>query len=415
MTANTYIEQGARFQCVPDCGFCCKFWDIHIDAKRKDALLERPWVETIAQDLTKREGLPLFKIIGQTEQAVLQRQRGTCSFINERQLCSIHAVEGYDAKPVACQQFPFIYYQTPRGLEVFLDHTCPEVIQNKGELVRVEEIQARVSGEHILKITLPIPLTSNISLDWESYLALEDVFLKILEQPLSYEEKILHLNRIVVELSKQLSPHPNERETKTALQTAIPVDLKLVLPNLGKESAHSSKRNLYLAILIQLVESAYSGEVGPGRMGMIGLLKRILRQWKRAGQNCFHVFNFEVFYPDIQQIGFQSEVKSYKEILDRYLFHLVKRLVGTGKIPINKRVAIIATNFALVKWFSSAYAASRSQPIVTQEEIVFAIKVVEKFLSNGLFNKMSKEKNFLSNYINFLYENPSLPITMLSG
>ena len=369
----------------------------------------------MAQDLTKREGLPLFKIIGQTEQAVLQRQCGTCSFINERQLCSIHAAEGYDAKPVACQQFPFIYYQTPRGLEVFLDHSCPEVIQNKGELVKEEEIQDRVSGEHVLKITLPIPLTSNITLDWESYLALEDVFLKILEQPLSCEEKILYLNRIVIELSKQLSPHPNERETRTALQTGIAVDLKLVLPNLGKESAHSSKRNLYLAILIQLVESAYSGEVGPGRMGMLGLLKRILRQWKRAGQNRFHVFDFEVFYPDIHRIGFQGEGESYKEILDRYLFHLVKRLVGTGNIPINKRVAIMATNFALVKWFSCAYAASRKRPIVTQEEIVFAIKVVEKFLSNGLFNKMSKEKNFLSNYINFLYENPSLPTTMLSG
>ena len=89
--------------------------------------------------------------------------------------------------------------------------------------------------------------------------------------------------------------------------------------------------------------------------------------------------------------------------------------MGTGKIPINKRLAIIATNFALVKWFSCAYAASRRRPIVTQEEIVFGIKVVEKFLSNGLFDKMSKEKNFLSNYINFLFDNPSLPTTMLSG
>ena len=232
-------------------------------------------------------------------------------------------MEGYDPKPVACQQFPFIYYQTPRGLEVFLDHSCPEVIQNKGELVKPEEIQDRVSSEHVLKITLPIPLTSSITLDWESYLALEDVFLKILEQPLSYEEKILYLNRIVIELSKQLGPNPDVREIGTALQTGLSVDFKLVLPNLGKESANSSKRNLYLAILIQLVESAYSGEVGPGRMGMLGLLKRILKQWKRVGQIRFHVFDFEVFYPDIRRIGFEGEVESYKEILDRYLFHLV--------------------------------------------------------------------------------------------
>ena len=53
--------------------------------------------------------------------------------------------KGYEAKPVACQQYPFIYYKTPRGLEVFLDHSCPEVIQNNGEVVTAEEIQNRIS------------------------------------------------------------------------------------------------------------------------------------------------------------------------------------------------------------------------------------------------------------------------------
>ena len=409
-----YIEPGARYQCVPDCGFCCGFWDIHIDLGRKDALLKKDWVQTIAQEVKTREGEALFKIIGQQEQALIQRQQEICSFIDERKLCSVHAAEGYNAKPMACQQFPFIYYQTPRGLEVFLDHCCPEVIQNRGDLVAAEEIRNRVSSEHIIPITMPIPLTSSINLDWESYLVLEGVFLNALEQPYSHEEKILNLHQFLISLSKQMGPHPNEEKTRAALRTVQSFEFKSAISNLEGKSSNSSKRELYLAILIQLVESAYSAKVGPGRISMLGLLKRIVKQWKSTGRNRFHVFDFEVSYPDIHRVDFQGEMESFKEILDSYLFYLVRRFVSTGKIPLNKRVAIVAANFALVKWFSCAYAVSQGHSTVGQEEIVFAIKVVEKFLSNGLFNKLNKEKNFLSNYVNFLFDNPSLPGTLLS-
>lgn len=408
------IESGARFQCVPDCGFCCGFWDIHVDLVRKDVLLEKDWVKTMAQDLQKREALPLFKIIGQKENAVIQRQHGTCSFINDRQLCSIHAAEGYDAKPVACQQYPFIYFETPRGLEVFLDHSCPEVIQNNGEVVTVEEVQNWISNEHIHVVGLPIPLTSDLSLDWESYLILEEVFLSVLAQPLSYDERILCLHQIVFELSRQLSSHCDTNATRAALQVFNSIDVVKMLAKTRSQPSSPSKRDLYIAILIQLVESVYSGEVGVERLGMFGMLNKVLRQWKRVGQNDFHVFGFHVKYTDIDQIAYQVEMDPCREIMNRYLLHLVRKLVGTGRIPIIKRISIIATNFAMVKWFSRAYAASKQRPRVIQEDIVFAIKVVEKFLGNSLFNKMEKERNFLSNYVNFLYENPQLPGTMLS-
>src|SRR5206468_9763707 len=93
MPTPILIEPGSRFQCVPDCGFCCGFWDISIDKQRKDALLRKDWVQEMARALEARKHQPLFKIIGQDE--IIQRQNGTCSFINERKLCSIHAVEGY--------------------------------------------------------------------------------------------------------------------------------------------------------------------------------------------------------------------------------------------------------------------------------------------------------------------------------
>jgi lysine-N-methylase len=415
MTGNIYIERGARYQCVPDCGFCCGFWDIHVDLKRKDELLEKTWVQIIAEDLEKRNTQELFRIIGQREQAIVQRQAGTCSFIDERQLCSIHAKEGYASKPLACQQYPFIYYQTPRGLEVFLDHSCPEVILNKGELVTEEEVRDRISNENTIEVALPIPLTSSVSLDWESYLALEEVLLEITRQESSYEERILCLHQLITEVGKQHRPDDKIGATKTAIQCVASDGFAAALAKARLRPSNPSRRDLYLAILIQLVESAYSREVGPGRMSMVDLLKKIVKQWKNTGKNQFYVFKFQVNYQDIPQIDFNCREQPHKEILNRYFSHLVKRFVGTGKIPINKRVAILATNYALVKWFSRAFAASQRRSKVSQEDLVFGIKVVEKFLSNGLFNKMSKEKNFLSNYINFLYDNPSLPGTMLSS
>ena len=271
-------------------------------------------------------------------------------------------------------------------------------------------------NEHIQR-SLDYPFLLPRTLVWigRSYWLLEEVLLKVLAQPLSFEEKILCLHQIALDLSRQLSSHRDSNATRAALQVYDSIDFVTILAKTRSQPSSPSKRDLYIAILIQIVESVYSGEVGDGRFGMLGMLKRILRHWRRAGQNHLHVFGFHVNYTDIDQIAYQVEKEPCKEILDRYLLHLVRRLVGTGKIPIIKRISIIATNFAMVKWFSRAYAASKQRPSVMQEDIVFAIKVVEKFLSNSLFNNMVKERNFFTNYVNFLYENPQLPRTMLSS
>src|SRR5436309_753968 len=134
MSVPILIDPGERFTCVP-CGFCCGFWDIHIDPQRKESLTQKDWVRSLSQDLEDRRHQSLFKILGQGDQWLIQRRGGSCSFLDERLLCSIHAAEGFDAKPLVCQQYPNIYYRTPRGIEVFLDHSCPEVVRNTGETV----------------------------------------------------------------------------------------------------------------------------------------------------------------------------------------------------------------------------------------------------------------------------------------
>ena len=416
MSAQILIDPGTRFQCVPDCGFCCG-WDTHIDRQRKDFLLQRDWVQKLARELEIQKSQQLFRVVGQDGEAIINRQYGACSFISERNLCSIHAAEGHGAKPIVCQQYPNIYYETPRGVEVFLDYSCPEVIRNKGELVTPQAVKRELPRQYVQRVGTAFPLGNKVNLDWEGYLQMEEVFLRVLELPVPYEEKILCLDQIARELGARLAGLPalTGDSVKEVLCAICKNDFESVLAKVRELPSNPSKRDLYLAILIHWVEASFSGEVNERPIASATVVKNILKQWKRIGENSFAVFKFRVNYGRLKTIDFTAESPTVRDPLERYLRYLVKTLVRTGEIPISKRLAIIATNYALVGWFSRAYAASNERTHLTCEDVVFGIKVVEKFLSYRLFNKLAGQRTFLSNYVNLLFENPTLPSTMLSG
>jgi len=414
MSTPILVSPGTRFTCVP-CGFCCGFWDIHIDRTRKSSLEQKDWVGPLSSQLQERKHQSLFRILGQGEQSLIQREHGTCSFMDERMLCSIHATEGFDAKPVVCQQYPNIYYETPRGIEVFLDYSCPEVIRNTGEAVTSETVSKTLHGEYVQKVGSTFPLNARKALDWDEYLRLEEAFLRVLGGPMGCEEKILHLDQLTKELGQRLEndPAPSRNSVSAALAEIEAADMVRLSKQVRQLPSNRSKRDLYLAILVQWVESTFSEEVNGTAMGSGRVIGNILKQWRGIGDHTFEVFKFRVDYKQMARIGFYEESAALSELLDRYLHYQVRTMVGTAKIPITRRLGIIATNFALLKWFSRAHAASSGRDQVSPDDIVFGIKVVEKFLSNRLFNKLSEQKNFLSNYINFLFDNPSLPGTML--
>jgi lysine-N-methylase len=412
MATPILITPGSRFTCVP-CGFCCGYWDIHIDQQRKDSLESKDWVGTLSQ---KQGHQSLFRVLGQSDVMLLQRQHGSCSFLDNRMLCSIHATDGFNAKPLVCQQYPNIYFETPRGVEVFLDYSCPEVIRNTGEPVICETVEKTLPQEYVHKITPCLPLNSKTTLDWEGYLRLEKAFSEVLGKPLTYEEKILSLDQLTRELGQKLQTQTSAQgkdveEALTQIDAGSPSDS---CSKIRQFPSNPSKRDLYLAILVQWVEATFSSEVNGVAMGAGKVLRNILKQWKEIGEHTFSVFKFRLNYKQMRDVNFYIESVALRDPLDRYLEYQIKSLVGTGKIPFTRRLAIIATNFALVKWFSRAYAASNGRSQVSLEDVVFAIKVVEKFLSNRLFNKLNEQSGFLSGYINFLFENPALPSTMLS-
>jgi len=415
MPTQIVIEPGTRFTCDP-CGFCCGIWDIHIDNQRKDSLLELQWVQKLARDLEASDHETLFRIVGQNEHSLIRRQHGTCTFLNSQMLCSIHASEGYNAKPIICQQYPNIYYETPRGIEVFLDYSCPEVVRNQGDPITPSAVSQGISRHYVQTVGQAFPLDNEVTLNWEGYLRLEEALLRVLATSVAYEEKILCLDQINRQLAARLAgvSTPPDNLVKQALGEICGDNFGSILSKVQTLPPSPSKRDLYLAILIQWVEATFSGETDGKPMTSARVVKNILKQWKGIGENSFGVFKFHVSYGRLKAVNFCAESPTLRDPLDRYLRYLVRTLVGTGEVPIGKRIVIMATNFALTKWFSKAYAASNGRTRVTSEDLVFGIKVVERFLSYRLFNKLAERRTFLSNYINLLFENPTLPSTMLS-
>jgi len=413
MSQPILIEPGTRFTCVP-CGFCCGFWDIEIDQARREALNAKDWVHEKAERLPELKGQGLFRIIGQGEVALLQRQSGSCTFMDEQMLCSIHATEGLEAKPSVCQQYPNIYYKTPRGIELQLDYSCPEVIKNYGELLTAEGIRKTLPSEYVQVVEQRLPLNSQCTVDWEEYLQLEALYSEVLARDASHDRKILVLHQLTQAIANALASQGDARRVKELLAPFQGSRLDALLDQVRSSPKSEGKRDLYLAILVQLVESSFSREVRGQAFSAGQVVQRVLKQWKAAGTADLKVFKITFDYARAKGVQFNLIGAEVQEPVDRYLKYLVKSLVGTGSVPIQKRIAIMAADFALLKWFSCASAASRGQNEVGLEDIVFGIKVVEKFLSNRLFNKLEKEKGLLARYVGKLFDNPTLPATMLS-
>ncbi len=105
MSAKIAVLSPLRFRCTA-CGACCQGGQVALEddePARLVALAELLGVpEPIADGHLRMEG-------------------GRCVFLAEDQKCLIHARLGATAKPLVCQQFPFVLVQTESGMRAGVD------------------------------------------------------------------------------------------------------------------------------------------------------------------------------------------------------------------------------------------------------------------------------------------------------
>lgn len=131
------------------CGICCKAHTVILDADDLERLRSQNWEQHPEFRNTK-----IVRRIGllRPEYVLAQRADGSCIFLTEDGLCTIHKEHGEPEKPWACRMFPFQVLPTANGNQLTMRRNCPSAAANKGRPLRqhidyVRSLAAKVFPE----------------------------------------------------------------------------------------------------------------------------------------------------------------------------------------------------------------------------------------------------------------------------
>ncbi len=165
------VRPGARFTCHGD-GLCCA--DVHTFGPLDDR--EVATLEALDRRLV---------VLTEEGDRVIAATGGRCAFLGEGG-CALHARLGPRAKPVSCQQFPFVLIETPTHRRVATDHRCPCRTMGERAPVTAEAAAEACPGPPDRTLLSTFALTEGVEITIEEWEAIEETLLARLatEDPL---------------------------------------------------------------------------------------------------------------------------------------------------------------------------------------------------------------------------------------
>jgi lysine-N-methylase len=115
-----------RYSCH-GCGNCCRDFTVQLREDDLTRLRSHDWKAVLGFD-------PVVEFRG--THYLRQRDDGSCVFWMEDGRCRIHAEHGLEAKPIACQMFPFSLTPALGGVAMGVNFACQSVLENKGADLR---------------------------------------------------------------------------------------------------------------------------------------------------------------------------------------------------------------------------------------------------------------------------------------
>lgn len=134
----TLAVREQRYSCH-GCGNCCRDFTVQLRDSDLQKLRDQTWEAKVGGPVTIAfRGVTYLR----------QREDGACVFLMDDGLCRIHKEFGFEAKPIACQLFPFHLTPGSKGIVSGLNYACQSVLENKGRELRSHAPDlARMAGE----------------------------------------------------------------------------------------------------------------------------------------------------------------------------------------------------------------------------------------------------------------------------
>ena len=173
------ISQLQRYACLC-CGRGCRTFLVPVRPE------ERAAIEKLEDWRAKSGVRNLFiktRFAGPSGYGLMKWHDGRCIFLDAENLCIIHKLHGFEAKPLACRLFPFILTPFGRELRVGLRFDCPGVCGNQGKelaayLGELNQLARQLVPEGAASAPIP-KVTPRFSLTAEQFEIINEALLAI--------------------------------------------------------------------------------------------------------------------------------------------------------------------------------------------------------------------------------------------
>lgn len=174
------MQPGLQNYDCSGCGDCCRGrFAIGISQADRDRIVGQGWTD----EELGLGGKPLFTPKGDGFQ-LAHRADGACIFLQENNLCRIHARHGEPAKPLSCRLYPFTFVPLGNQVRVDVRFDCPSTATNRGRPINthrpelLELVKTAVPKQ--ASALPPPPLYDDVQLTWGQLSRITETYEQVL-------------------------------------------------------------------------------------------------------------------------------------------------------------------------------------------------------------------------------------------
>ena len=431
ISSHLKLPEGQNYHCI-QCGRSCgEFWEIPVEEEIRISIESRPADEL--KDVHDPSS-PVIESPWTPGQSVMRTGcEGFCCLKNSRNLCSLHEVYGFDAKPNSCRSFPYKFVDTPRGSWVGLSFACTAVLTNQGPAVSGQQDQiSELSGytHSRRQVDVPPGLAVDIPLSWDQYELIEhdlDALMKpglgtIGQRLVSQSAYLTLLSRFIREARRESGQltgnHDANDEAIRVFQERMagtpdepwPLPRSLAM----KQRGSSLLRRMFLGFAHTL-RNTYGQRRGRIRSYLMVTFQYLLWATGHARLN-LPVLNNPVRWQDLRRIRFDPTRPEFDTILTRYFRHRLfrKDLLLSDDLRMGHHLMLM--HWGLIHWYSAALAVSGGEDSIKAEHLVEGLRNVEKyFVFHSTFDRLFMDLPLLRLFVERLFDHPRYAFCMGQG
>ncbi len=372
------------------CTKCCRELVVHLTADDRRRIDEQGWSQKLGTDPYVRHssGIVLNHVPG-----------GGCVFLMDDGKCRIHADLGMQAKPLACQIYPFTLERESDSLRAGLRFDCPTVTRSEGVALASHRRDIQYVADTICKKTPAlfrdepddVAFAHNLMIDRST---LDRILTRldkwITNERRSFDERITGLHIIVSTLNQaQLSRFDGPRLAE--LIDMLSDDLPNAVVEFDDGSSDPLRTQTKLLHQAVFAHSMYL-QFAESRMGYWQSLRFRFRQLKLArimlgGKGVIPQLRPEEGKATFEQIINiepipTNDAAEAANLLTRYLQSRISNHGGFGAAyydwPMLNGLGAALLSIAVIGWFTRRNAATAGRVEMTIQDLRDAVSTVDR-------------------------------------